>query len=417
MTPEDHILKLTTSPPAGGPMQLMQLCLFDWAVCALAGQDEPVAGILAMECDAEGECSVVGGGKTVPTAAALINGAAGHALDYDDTHFGHIGHTSAVIMPAVLALAEEEEAELADVLDAALIGSEVAVRVGMWLGRDHYQIGFHQTATSGAIGAAMACARLAGLSPSQTRHALGLAATGASGLKGQFGTMGKPLNAGLAARCGLEAAIWARAGMTSDPEGLSGAHGLGATHHGAGDMSAFDSAAWRIADISHKFHACCHGLHAMLEALRDPPAGVTAVTVHTHPCWLTVCNKPAPSTGLEAKFSYALTAAMALSGKNTADIRAFTDATAKDAKLRKLRDTVTVVGDDTLSETQARVVLTGGSDPERYADLAQPMSLEDREDRLLDKARTVVGPDHAMSLWNAVQADMPAPLMSILRGR
>lgn len=418
MTPEDHVLKLTLSPPAGGPMDLMRLCLFDWAVCAVAGQDEPVAAILAMECDAEGECSVVGGGKTVPTAAALINGAAGHALDYDDTHFAHIGHTSAVVMPAVLALAEEEEADLADVLDAALVGSEVAVRVGQWLGRAHYEIGFHQTATSGAIGAAMAAARLLGLSPPQARHALGLAATGASGLKGQFGTMGKPLNAGLAARCGVESAIWARAGMTSDAQGLSGAQGLGATHQGAGDLSAFDGTGWRVAAISHKFHACCHGLHAMLEALRDLPDGVTALEVHTHPRWMSVCNKPAPQTGLEAKFSYAQTAAMMLAGLDTGDTKCFTDAAAKDAKLAKWRDKVQVEADEALPETAARVVVTTATGAEeRHHDLAQPMALIDRESRLKHKAHTVVGDDLAMSLWDAVQADATGPLMGVLRGR
>lgn len=418
MTPEDHVLKLTLTPPAGGPMPLMQLCLYDWAVCAMAGQDEPVSAILAMECDAEGECSVVGGGQTVPTAAALINGAAGHALDFDDTHFAHIGHTSAVVMPAVLAMAEEEEAELADVLDAALIGSEVAVRVGEWLGSTHYQIGFHQTATSGAIGAAMGCARLLDLTPQQARHALGLAATAASGLNGQFGTMGKPLNAGLAARAGLEAAMWARAGMTADALGLSGKQGLGATHHGAGNMAAFEGGAWRMTNVSHKFHACCHGLHAMLEALRDAPGGVTAVQVHTHPCWLSVCNQTAPETGMAAKFSFAQTAAMALAGRDTSDSRSFTDAMVRDAKLAKLRDRVTVTADDALPETAVRVVLTTAAGPqERHHDLNQSMTLPVREERLRHKADMLLGADKAAQVWTAVQGDAVGTLMGLLRGR
>ena len=93
--------------------------------------------------------------------------------------------------------------------------------------------------------------------------AFGVAATQAAGLKSQFGTMGKPLNAGLAARAGVEAANWARSGMTGADAGLEA---FGNTHHGAGADVPF---AWRMEAVSHKYHACCHGLHAALEALGE----------------------------------------------------------------------------------------------------------------------------------------------------
>ncbi len=415
MSVEDQLVRLAQGHVGHGPTDLILLCLFDWAVVALAGQDEPVAQILAMQAGVEGDASVIGGGKTSAPDAVLINGATGHALDYDDTHFDHIGHTSAVIMPAVLALAEDQMSSgLGPVVEAALIGSEAAVRLGIWLGRDHYQVGFHQTATAGAIGAAVAGARFLRLSRQQAKHAIGLAATGASGLKGQFGTMGKPLNAGLAARCGVESALWAQAGLTGDPHGVAQ---FGATHHGVADETAWSGEPWKIARISHKFHACCHGLHAMLEALRDLDGPVAALTIHTHPRWMSVCNKPAPATGLEVKFSYAMTAAMAVSDVDTAVIANFSDATARNRDLIALRDRVTVLADDNLTETQARVEVSyqDGRTATLTHDLAAPLDMATRQQRLQDKAVALLG-GAAEPLWAACQGRDLAALTEILRG-
>ena len=400
MSPENHLIQLSQDGPTAGPVDLIRLCLFDWAVCAIAGRDEPVSQLLA---------------KFTDTQSAFILGTMGHALDYDDTHFDHIGHTSAVVMPAVLAVAEAQKiTDMTRIVEAALIGSEAAVRTGLWLGRDHYQIGFHQTATSGAIGAALGCAHLLNLTPTQIQNAIGLAATGASGLKGQFGTMGKPLNAGLAARCGAEVALWALAGITSDPAGLTQ---FGATHHGQANATAWDrTEPWKIARISHKFHACCHGLHAMLEALAGVTGEVSAMTIHTHPRWMTVCNQPAPMTGLGVKFSYAMTAAMALNGVSTAAISSFSDATANDTALITLRGKILVKPDNTLTEMQARVdvTYTNGSTQTLTHDLEAPLTLETRTKRLKQKARAVVGADLSDQLWTAVQGGTLATLTALV---
>ncbi len=155
-----------------------------------------------------------------------MNGATSHALDYDDTHFGHVGHPSVGIYPAALAVAEETGASAAAVADAFLLGAEASVRIGMLLGAVHYNRGFHQTATAGAFGATVAAGRLYGLNRAQMRAAIGLCATRASGLKSQFGTMGKPYNAGIAAANGVECAALARAGFTSADDGLEGPQGF-----------------------------------------------------------------------------------------------------------------------------------------------------------------------------------------------
>ncbi len=314
----------------GEARAVLKLSLLDWAACGLAGAEEPVSrkvAALGLSDGGAAEASVFGRTERLPArAAALANGAASHALDYDDTHFDHIGHPSVVVFSAALATAEKSGASGAAFLDAALIGMEASIRVGRFLGMGHYEHGFHQTATAGAFGAAAAAARLLGLDAERTAHALGLTATRASGLKSQFGTMGKPYNAGIAAQNGLECALLARDGFVSRPDGIECAQGFADTHAGRGDASALDGLGedFRFRLVQHKFHACCHGTHPTLEALAAAAAGenrplsdVEAVVLTVAPKWLRVCDLPTPATGLEAKFSYRLTTAMALAGMDT----------------------------------------------------------------------------------------------------
>ena len=405
------------SEPSPDALEMMRLSLMDWAACGIAGREEPLAVILRDKGLSEGgkaEASVIGGDKLPAPRAAMINGAVSHALDYDDTHFAHIGHTSVGVIPAALAVAERVGASFDDFLTACLIGSEGAVRVGVWLGRDHYQVGYHQTATAGAFGACLAALRLLGADQAQAIAGIGLVSSKAAGLKAQFGTMAKPLNAGLAAEAGVEAALWAMAGMTSTEQGLQA---FGVTHHGDADAAAFDGlgGTWRMLEVSHKFHACCHGLHAMLEALSEvsvDPADVVSVEITTHPRWMTVCNKPVPHTGLEAKFSYAQTAAMALVGVDTSAIAAFSDMVAQRSDLVALRDVVSVVTAESLTEMQARVRITlrDGAVLDAAHDLAAPMALEARAAKLMRKAQGLV-PD-ADALWQVTDL---ASLAAILR--
>ena len=357
------------SGPAAPPesaREMTRLSALDWAAVGLAGAGEPVSRILLDLAETEagaGQASLFAAPRKAPARmAALVNGTVSHALDYDDTHFAHIGHPSVAVFPAALAVAETEAASLAELLDAALIGMELSIRVGIWLGRGHYQIGFHQTATAGAFGAAAAAARLMRLDAGATAHVLGLTATRAAGLKAQFGTMGKPYNAGNAAAAGVEAAELVRRGFQANPEALDAGFGFGATHHGADAIGpALEGLGrrWLFEGVSHKFHACCHGLHATLEALGlagpAEPADIVRVTVDTHPRWLVVCNQPEPATGLGAKFSYGTVVAMHLLGHDTARPDAYTDALCADPALRALRRRVEVRADPDLPETAARV--------------------------------------------------------------
>ncbi len=419
-----------TARPSAAALAMMRLSLMDWAACGIAGRDEPVAGMLrglATEDGGTPEASVIGGPVRLPArAAAWVNGATSHALDYDDTHFAHIGHPSVAVIPAALAVAQGTGATGAALLEAALLGAEASIRIGVWLGRDHYQAGFHQTATAGAFGATVAAARLLGCDASQMRHALGLVSTRASGLKSQFGTMGKPLNAGIAAANGVEAALLAARGFVSNPSALDGEQGFGPTHHGMADAAALNDLgrAWMFETVSHKFHACCHGTHAAIEALRAldlSPEDVAAVTIVTHPRWLRVCNIAAPRTGLEAKFSYRLTAAMALAGWDTGALSSFSQAACVDPALVALRDKVDVQTDAEMPETAARVVVTRGDGGTRRGahDLDAPMTLERRAEKLRAKAESLLGAPGAAALWAVTAAgegpDLPG-LAAALEG-
>lgn len=409
-------------PLPASARHIMKLSLLDWCAVAIAGKEEPVAGIVRALVAEEGgraDATVIGLAQPLPArAAALANGAASHALDYDDTHFAHIGHPSVGIVPAALAMAEKTGADGGDFLDAALVGVEASCRIGTWLGRQHYQLGFHQTATSGTFGATMAAARLLGLDEATMRQAMGIAATRASGLKSQFGTMGKPYHAGMAAANGVEAALLARAGFVSRPDGLECGQGFSETHAGEGGdlapiLAGLGEECW-FETVQHKFHACCHGTHAAIEALnairlehRLTPEEVASAEVTTHPRWLKVCNIEKPVTGLEAKFSYRLTSAMALSGRDTGALTTYTDALAAEPALVALRDRMSVATDPALKDTEARVVvrLASGAEIRGHHDLDNPIPAAAREAKVRTKASALLGEKKADALW-AVIADI-----------
>src|SRR6476660_4851704 len=174
----EQLLALSARPASAmsdAARQLAAVSLFDWLICARAGADQELSCIMRDFVREEGGkpvATIVGERDKYPArAAALANGTISHALDYDDTHFAHIGHLSVGIYPAALAVGEETNASAIETRDA---GAEAACRIGMVLGRVHYQRGFHQTATAGAIGATVAAGRLYRLTTNQMRNALSL---------------------------------------------------------------------------------------------------------------------------------------------------------------------------------------------------------------------------------------------------
>lgn len=205
--------------------------LLDWAAVTVAGSREPLAAMLVGEFGAaSGPCTIVATGRrAAPHDAALVNGATGHALDYDDVNFMMHGHPTAPVAPVALALGEALGKTGCQVIDAFIAGTEVECRIGAMAGYGHYDKGFHATGTMGTFGAAAAASHLLGLNAQQTANALGMAATQAAGLKSMFGTMTKPFHAGKAAMNGLMAARLAARGFTAATDGIETAQGFAAT--------------------------------------------------------------------------------------------------------------------------------------------------------------------------------------------
>lgn len=344
-------------------------CVLDGLGVAMAATEEPAVRILRETVLAEvssGPATLVGiGARTTTCDAALVNGTAAHALDYDDVSGPMGGHPTVPVLPAVLALGEELRSNGTALVTAMAAGIECEVRVGAALGNAHYFRGFHTTATAGTLGAAAAAANLLGLSPAQTGTALGIAATHAAGLKAMFGTMCKPLHAGKAAAGGIRAAKLAAAGFSSAEDGIAGEQGLLATLSDSADpglLTTLFGAPWHVAGVLFKFHASCYLTHACIEAalqLRDQglrPDAVESVELLVTPAHLGVCAIPAPRTGLEGKFSLRFTTALALATGHTSE-SAFTDAAVADPGLVALRDRIQVATSEELDRYAGRVTV------------------------------------------------------------
>ena len=348
-------------------------CILDWFGCALAGSREPLSRILRDElADDGGACSLVGTLRRAdPGRAALINGAAGHALDFDDSSAVMLGHPSAPVLPAVLAAAERDGRSGADALVAYVVGVEVQSRIGMAIGDEHYAKGWHTTSTVGVLGAAAAMGWLLGLGAEAFGAAMGIAASSSSGLKANFGTMTKPLHAGQAAERGLLAARLASRGCTASSDAIDGSQGLAqAAGSGGLDLDRIEQWGdrWATTQALFKHHAACHCTHAGLEATRSLLTnGVNAdeierITLTVNPSILDMCGIPEPVTGLEAKFSLRGTQALVLAGADTAAVATFDDGPINRPEVQALLPRVVIQTDDTMGDlaTLVEVVTPGG---------------------------------------------------------
>ena len=326
----------------------------------LAGSAEPAARIIQTVADAEGGsplCTVVGTGRrTGAVWAALCNGTAAHALDFDDTNFAMMGHPSAPVLSAALAAAELALADGRALVHAFLLGFEAETSLAEVINPPHYERGWHATCTLGTLGAAAAAARLLGLDAIQVRTALAVAASQASGLKENFGTMTKPFHAGHAARSGVLAALLAREGWTASEQAIEGPQGflrvLGA---GKIELDALDrlGAPWKIltSGVAVKPYPSCACTHSIIDGTLElrrahglRPEQVTEVTIGVNTIVPKILIHSDPRTGLQAKFSAEFAAAAALAEERVG-LTTFTDDTVQDARIRALMKRVRMVVD------------------------------------------------------------------------
>lgn len=357
-----------------------RLCLLDWLGVTIAGAQEPVVAILA--ADAAPDPSIRGQrliGRHEVTGlrdAALVNGAAGHALDYDDGMPVMMGHPSVAILPALLALAVDLHAGGDRLLRAIVAGNEAAGRIGHMMGADHYARGFHCTGTIGALAGTVAAAYLLDLPSAQTAHALGLAGTRAAGLRASFGSDAKPLHAGWAAQIALTSAQWAANGMTGavdilgSPQGFSGPFSIDAdAGRGLGEIeTAF------VNIVTFKAHAACAVTHPAIDAtaalLREghlADGALEKISIVIAPGADSICNIALPRSGLELKFSIRAVVAMTLLGIDTANPLSYTDAVVENPALKALiaRTEVNLAPEFELGMTALKFQMADGQEFER----------------------------------------------------
>jgi 2-methylcitrate dehydratase PrpD len=363
-------------PPAAARIRAVR-ALIDTVGVTLAGASEPAARVVqAVVADEGGDgCRILGTeARAGASNAALANGTAAHALDYDDMCFVSLAHPSAPLVAAALASAEAAGASGPMLLDGYIVGFEVEARLGAVMNPRHYERGWHCTSTIGTVGAAAAACRIFGLDAAATNHALAIAASEASGLKENFGSMVKPLHAGLAARNGVLAALLARRGMTASATALDGRQGFLAamdSQHPTLDAPVADfGTRWELLDtgITVKLYPSCAGTHPTLDALLDlqqrerfTPEDVSSIEVGVDPIVPTILIYDRPSNGLEGKFSMPFCAAAAVVDGRVG-IDTFEDRRLADPAIVALQARVTMTVDPTLDAsapalTQAHVTV------------------------------------------------------------
>jgi 2-methylcitrate dehydratase PrpD len=360
-------------------VEMGRLAMLDWWGVTVGGVEEPVARLVREAApEAEGPASVLGTDLMAsPVTAALWNGTASHALDYDDTVLALPGHVTAPLLPGLVALAETRGASGRDVLTALVLGIEVMCRVSRALAPGHYRAGWHATATLGRLGGAAACARLLGLDARGTDRAVGLAAAQLGGIHESFGTMGKPFQVGRAAADGLLAAMLAARGMTG-PAGVldrpAWARRLSPDWTPA-RLSEGLGRDWAVNEVFFKRFPCCFATHAALTALLDlgprlDPATIESVDLDVCRTTLLVADQRQPDTGLGGKFSITYCAASALLRGRVREEHFITEAVL-DSSVRALAARVRLFPQAELDESRARAVvrLRDGSIHEQVGDL------------------------------------------------
>jgi 2-methylcitrate dehydratase PrpD len=303
--------------------------------------------------------------------AALINAAAGHALDFDDTSWATIGHPTTVILSALLAVAEERGSSGKELLLAYIAGVEVAHKVADLMMPEASERGWHTTGIFYTFGTAAATCQLMGLDEEMTVRALALSLSRASGIRSNFGTQSKPYHAGMAAKAGLEAVSLAQSGVTSSPMAVEGQDGF--IQCFAGDTLASKARnaskpimfgeGWDISTRGYAFkkypncsgnHPACDVLLELLEDNQFENKNIAWEDIESIHCGVSLLGPKElvshqPKTPVEARFSLEFSVAAALIyGQIT--LSEFTEEKIQDPRVQSLMQRITMEVDEDLAK-------------------------------------------------------------------
>jgi 2-methylcitrate dehydratase PrpD len=293
-----------------------------------------------------------GSGRSRADDAACINGTLAHALDFDD---GGVAltpmHPSSPVLPAAWALAESGNRSGQDVFAAYILGLEVECKIASAISLDHYDHGWHTTAVLGAFGALSAASWLLGLTPEEIRTAIGIAASMTGGLRANFGTMTKPLHAGLAARNGVLAARLSQAGWSANQsvletqKGFFDVFGCGPI----GELSLGRPFHFESPGVSLKRFSSCSATHHCIEAMLSlqQEHELIADQIDSIQCGVNVIShqalrkEPDTTTPEQARFSLHFTLSMVLL-EGSVELKHFAPATLARDDVRALMQKISV---------------------------------------------------------------------------
>jgi 2-methylcitrate dehydratase PrpD len=384
-----------------------------------------------VEPGVRGAATAIGVDGGLPAAdAALANGTICHALDYDDTHTGAVSHVSVAVVPAALAVGQEQNATGAELLAAIVAGNEIVIRLGVLAGAGFHARGFHPTAVCGIFGATAAAARLRGLDAATTTNALGIAGSMASGIL-EFlsdGSATKRLHPGWAAHSAIIASRLAAHGATGPATVFEGRYGIYAAYLGRDDIDFEPQLGtlgeqWQTPDIAFKPYPACHYVHASVDATRqlldeaaiaigDIEEIVALTTEAGVPMVLEpLASKHEPRSEYEAKFSLPYSVASMLL-RGVVDVSTYTDDAIRDASVIELASRVRYEVKDYETFPQAfpggvRIVMSDGTIRERELAYQRggpdnPMSAEDVVAKFRTNAALAVDDATARSVEEAV---------------
>jgi 2-methylcitrate dehydratase PrpD len=406
-------------------VRLAQGFILDGLGVALAGQTEAGTRIVLHHVRRLGgreEATVLGTPYKLPVPqAALVNGVAGHAMDYDDTQlstskeavYGLLTHPTTPVLNAALAVGERAKISGHELLLAYIIGVEVECRVADAIDPRHYQSGFHSTATVGGLGAAMAAGKILGLKEEALLRALGIVASMAAGLRENFGTMTKPLHAGRAAENGVTAALLAQAGHTAATNILEARRGFFSAMAGGYEE---DKISGRLGKpyfmlepgISIKPYPSGSLSHPAQDLILDlvkihdlDGEDIEAIEVGTNSNVPNALIYPMPKTALEGKFSVPFCMAIGVLERK-AGIAQFLDKKVRERRVVELMKRVTLYVDDEMESlgyeqvrSKIRIKLKNGTLIEGRCDFARghpqkPMSWAELSEKFRDCAALVL---------------------------
>ncbi|MCY7481751.1 MmgE/PrpD family protein [Bacillus safensis] len=421
-------------------IQMARNGLLDAAASALAAKEDEGIQKLMQLVEQEGgaaQIPVIGQGKKVSRqSAAMLNGYLIHALDYDDVHSDVRGHPSAVIIPALLSQLTDGKGYGERFLAAYITGVEVMARLGESIGKAHYERGWHNTGTLGAIAAVCAIGYLKQVSKEELTKAIGFAGAQSAGMRKQFGSDMKPLQAGLAAKTAVWSMDLACSGFGGNDSVLDGALGFFSLY---GDLELAKSrllegygSTWRIVSpgLWFKVYPFCSAAHHAADAIQSLmkersflPEQVKQVDVIFPPGGDAALIERTPLTGEEGRFSVEYVIALAVFGQ-TLTLDAFTkknipsDMRTWMKRVNRGYDQTTVPHPDAVPKgrfTIVKLTLTDGTTMTKRVDIPQgaPGCALSKED-IIQKLSSVTSASQAQQILQAVEEENDAAYLKLL---